>query len=54
LDITRNKAPYPTATQLYKSEKLWSSRHMAVRAKTDKLKENFRQQLNQIWNVCFI
>lgn len=47
-DTKRNKFPLPTTKQLYKNQKLWPTE--TVKPDISRLKEQFRKQLDQIWN----
>nr|XP_018666970.1 uncharacterized protein LOC100186029 isoform X1 [Ciona intestinalis] len=49
-DVCRNKIPGPTAKQLYKNSKFWSTEKITVEAKPQRLKEDFGKQLQKIWN----
>lgn len=53
-DKKRNFAPLPTMQQLYKNEKFWSEKENIVKPEMGRLKEQFSQQLQQIWNVSFV
>ncbi|XP_078483712.1 uncharacterized protein LOC101242943 isoform X2 [Ciona intestinalis] len=49
-DVCRNKVPGPTAKQLYKNSKFWSTEKITVEAKPQRLKEDFGKQLQKVWN----
>nr|XP_039272696.1 uncharacterized protein LOC120346962 [Styela clava] len=46
-DYQRNKLPVPTTQQLYKNKKLWKKDTVPMNVR--RLKEQFRTQLDQIW-----